>query len=340
MPKVIVAILVLLGVIFPLLFKDPYILHILISIYIWSILTLGIRIVLLAGHLNAAQASFMGLGAYGSGVLALKFGWNFWLCLPAAGIISAVLALGIGYPTLRIKGAYFVIVTLGLTEVIKHIWMMWTGLFGGPQGLLGIPTPDPIRIFNVAIIFNSKVPFYYLALFLFLLTVLVMHRFDLSRVGLILKAIPQSDLLAECVGVNIMKYKLTAFVVGAFFAGLAGSFWAHYFTYCSPWDFTLGTSFTMLLYVVMGGIGSVAGPIIGSALMLILDEVLRPFKEYMPIVLGGVLILVLVFVPGGILSIPAKIRQILKRMPQSEKQYATPSDSRPDQIFRGPGCGQ
>ncbi|MBI5605199.1 MAG: branched-chain amino acid ABC transporter permease [Deltaproteobacteria bacterium] len=316
--KGFVTILVLAGIFLPLLIKDQYILHIIISIFIWSILTLGIRMVLLAGHLNCAQASFMGLGAYGSGVLALKLGWSFWLCLPAAGIIAAILALGIGYPTLRIKGAYFVIVTLGLTEVIKHIWMMWTGLFGGPQGLLGIPMPDPIRVFNWVILFNSKVPFYYLALILFLLTVLVMHRFDLSRVGLILKAIPQSDLLAECVGVNIMKYKLTAFVVGAFFAGLAGSFWAHYFTYCSPWDFTLGASFTMLLYAIMGGIGSVAGPIIGTALMLILDEVLRPFKEYMPIILGGILVLVLLFAPGGILSIPEKFRHALKRMP-SEK---------------------
>ncbi len=311
--KGIVFILVFLGIIFPLLFRDPYILHILISIYIWSILTLGIRMVLLAGHLNCAQASFMGAGAYGSGVLALKLGWSFWLCLPAAGIIAAFLAIGIGYPTLRIKGAYFVIVTLGLTEVFRHIWMMWESLFGGPQGLLGIPMPDPIRIFHWAIVFNTKVPFYYLALLLFLLTVWVMHRFDLSRVGLILKAIPQSDLLAECLGVNIMKYKLTAFAVGAFFAGLAGSFWAHYFTYCSPWDFTLGASFTMLLYAVMGGIGSVAGPIIGSALMLILDEVLRPFKEYMPIILGLILILVLLFVPGGILSIPGKFRHVLKR---------------------------
>ncbi len=314
--KMMVVILVAAGFLLPLIIKDPYLLHIIISIYIWSILTLGIRIVLLAGHLNAAQASFMGIGAYSSGVLALKLGWSFWFCLPAAGILSALLALGIGYPTLRIKGAYFVIVTLGLTEVFRHIWMMWESLFGGPQGLLGIPAPDSVRIFHLAIAFNSKVPFYYLALVLFLITVLVMHRFDLSRVGLILRAIPQSELLAECAGVNIMKYKLAAFAVGAFFAGLAGSFWAHYFTYCSPWDFTLSASFTMLLYAVMGGLGSVLGPILGSALMLTLDELLRPFKQFMPIILGAILILVLLFVPGGIVSIPDKIRNVLKRVPK------------------------
>jgi len=318
--KIIETFLVLCGLLLPLVVKDPYILHIIISIYIWSILSLGIRILLLAGHLNAAQATFMGMGAYGSGVLALKLGWSFWLCLPAAGLISAILALGIGYPTLRIKGAYFVIVTLGLTEVFRHIWMMWDSLFGGPQGLLGIPNPNPIKIFHLVIAFNSKVPFYYLAFLLFLLTLLVMHRFDLSRVGLILKAIAQMDLLAECAGVNIMKYKLTAFVVGAFFAGLAGSFWAHYFTYCSPWDFTLGASFTMLLYAVMGGAGSVIGPILGSALMLILDELLRPFKEYMPIFLGAILILILLYVPGGIISIADKIRNSYRGFQSGKKE--------------------
>jgi branched-chain amino acid transport system permease protein len=255
----------------------------------------------------------MGMGAYASGVLALKLGWSFWFCLPAAGVIAVILALAVGFPTLKIKGSYFVIITIGLTEVCRRIWMMWDSLFGGPQGLLGIPTPNPIRLGSLAILFNSKVHFFYLALVLFLLTLFVMRRFEVSRAGLILKALPQSDLLAECSGVNIMKYKLVAFTIGAFFAGLAGSFWAHYFSYCSPWDFTLGASFTMLMYAVMGGIGSVAGPVLGCAIMLTLDEVLRPFKEFMPLILGATLIVVLLFIPGGFVSIPARIRAGLKR---------------------------
>lgn len=311
--KAIVAVLVLAGLAFPLVASDPYILHIVISIMIWSILALGIRLVMISGHLNVAQASFMGMGAYASGVLALKLGWSFWFCLPAAGVIAAILAVAVGYPTLKIKGAYFVIITIGLTEVCRRIWMMWDSLFGGPQGLLGIPTPNPIRLGSLVILFDSKVHFFYLALVLFLLTIFVMRRFEVSRAGLILKSLPQADLLAECTGVNIMKYKLVAFTIGAFFAGLAGSFWAHYFTYCSPWDFTLGASFTMLMYAVMGGVGSIAGPILGCAIMLTLDEALRPFKEFMPLVLGTILIVVLMFIPGGFVSIPGKIREGLKR---------------------------
>lgn len=305
--------MVLAGLAFPLVASDPYILHIVISIMIWSILALGIRLVMISGHLNVAQASFMGMGAYASGALALKLGWSFWFCLPAAGVIAAILAVAVGYPTLKIKGAYFVIITLGLTEVCRRIWMMWGSLFGGPQGLLGIPTPNPIRLGSLVILFDSKVHFFYLALVLFLLTIFVMRRFEVSRAGLILKSLPQADLLAECTGVNIMKYELVAFTIGAFFAGLAGSFWAHYFTYCSPWDFTLGASFTMLMYAVMGGVGSIAGPILGCAIMLTLDEALRPFKEFMPLVLGTILIVVLMFIPGGFVSIPGKIREGLKR---------------------------
>jgi branched-chain amino acid transport system permease protein len=293
--------------------KDPYLLHIFISIYIWSILTLGIRLILITGHLNAAQASFMGMGAYTSGILALKLGWSFWIGLPIAGVVAAVLALAIGYPTLKIKGVYFVMVTFGLTEVFRHIWMMWTGLFGGPQGLLGIPRPGAIKIGGWVLAFTTKVPFYYLAFVLMVFTIIVMRRLDSSRMGMTLRSIPQADLLAESVGVNVMGYKVLAFVIGSFFAGLAGSFWGHYFTYASPWDFTFANSVNMLIYAVMGGPSSVWGPIIGCFVMLTLDEILRPIQQFMPIVLGAILITVLLFIPGGFITIPQRVRAFWKR---------------------------
>jgi branched-chain amino acid transport system permease protein len=313
MKIVLLPLSVAVGLLLPLVITDPYILHILIAIYIWSILSLGIRLVLLGGPLNLAQASFVGMGAYTSGLLALRLGWSFWLCMPAAGAVAALLALAIGYPTLRIKGAYFVMVTFGITEVFRHIWMMWDSLFGGPQGLLGIPRPDPIHVAGWTIAFTSKVPFYYLALVLLLMATFIMRRLDLSRMGLTLNAIKQADLLAECVGVNIMAYKVGAFVISSFFAGIVGSFWAHYFSYCSPDDFTFLASFQMLVYAVMGGMGSALGPILGCIVMLGLDEILRPFQQYMPIVLGGILILFLLYLPGGFVSIMARIRALSQR---------------------------
>ena len=300
--------LLVVGFLLPIWVRDPYLLHILISIYIWSVLTLGIRLILLIGSLNAGQATFMGMGAYTSGILAIKLGWSFWLAMPVAGLVSAVIALGVGYPTLRIKGVYFVMALFGLSEVFRHIWMMWTDLFGGPQGLLGIPRPDAIKLGGWVIAFTTKVPFYYLSLVLMVITLVVMRRLDKSRVGLTLRSIPQGDLLAECVGVNVMRYKVLAFVVGSFFAGIAGSFWGHYFTYASPWDFTWANSLTMLIYAVIGGTSTVAGPVVGCAVMLILDEVLRPIQQYVPIVLGSILIMVLLFVPGGLITLPQRVR--------------------------------
>jgi branched-chain amino acid transport system permease protein len=283
------------GFLLPVGVKDPYLLHIFISIFIWSILTLGIRLILVTGHLNAAQASFMGMGAYTSGILALKLGWSFWIGLPIAGVVAAVLALAIGYPTLKIKGVYFVMVTFG------------------PQGLLGIPRPGAIKIGGLVLAFTTKVPFYYLAFVLLLVTIIVMRRLDSSRIGMTLRSIPQADLLAESVGVNVMGYKVLAFVIGSFFAGLAGSFWGHYFTYASPWDFTFANSVNMLIYAVMGGPSSVWGPIIGCFVMLTLDEVLRPIQQFMPIVLGAILITVLLFIPGGFITIPQRVRALWKR---------------------------
>jgi len=310
---VLIPLSICFGLLLPVIRDDPYVLHILINIFIWIILTLGVRIVLVAGHLNAAQASFMGMGAYMSALMAMKLGWSFWLCMPIAGLITAMLAVCIGFPTLRIKGAYFVMVTFAVTEVFRHIWMMWKSLFGGPQGLLGIPRPDPIHIAGWTISFTTKVPFYYLALLLLLITLIVTYRVDLSRFGMTLRAIPQADLLAESVGVNIIKYKVVAFAIGSFFAGIAGSFWAHYYSYASPWDFGWMSSLYMVMYAVIGGTGSVLGPIVGCFVLLGLEEILRPFEEYVPMLFGASLIVVLRFLPGGFITIPERIRFLIQR---------------------------
>lgn len=299
----------------PFVLEDPYVLHFMITLFIWSILTLGIRILLVAGQLNAAHASFMGMGAYMSALMVMKLGWSFWICLPLAGIISALLALCIGFPILRIKGAYFVMATFAITEVFKHIWMMWKNVFGGPQGLLGVPGPDPIHIAGWTISFTTKVPFYYLGLILFLITLLVIRRIDKSRFGMALRAISQTESFAESLGVKVIWYKVLAFAAGSFFAGIAGAFWAHYTAYVSPWDFSIMSSLYMVMYAVIGGMGSFMGPVLGCFVLLGIDEMLRPLETYVPIFFGSVLILVLRFFPGGIITLPGQIRSLIQRRP-------------------------
>ena len=303
----------ILGLLLPVFVKDPYLLHVGITIFTWSILTLGIRVVLLTGHLNAAQASFMGMGAYLSALMAMKLKLSFWLCLPFSGVAVALLAVSIGYPVLRIKGAYFVMITFAITEVFRHIWMMWDSVFGGPQGLMDIPRPTAIHLAGLQISFTSKAPFYYLTIAVLLISVVILRRLDNSRFGMTLRSIPQSDQLAESIGVPVIRYKLMAFVIGSFFAGLAGSLWAHYFTYANPDDFTWLNSLYMLMYAVIGGTQTVLGPIVGCLVLLGLDELLRPLKQYMPIFVGMVLILVLLFVPGGLITLPEKIRSQFRK---------------------------
>ena len=309
----LLALFIILGLLLPVFFNSPYILHLGINIFIWSILTLGIRVVLLIGHLNAAQAGFMGMGAYFSALMAMKLKLSFWLCLPFSGGAVALLAALMGYPILRIKGPYFVMITFAITEVFRHIWMMWENLFGGPQGLLGVPHPAAIQLAGLRISFITKAPFYYLTIAVLLISLIILRRLDKSRFGLTLRSIPQSDQLAESVGVPVLRYKLMAFVIGSFFAGLAGSLWAHYLTYASPDDFTWMNSLYMLMYAVIGGTQTVLGPILGCLVLLGLDEFLRPLKQYVPIVLGVILILVVLYVPGGLITLPEKIRSQLRK---------------------------
>lgn len=300
----------------PMVNDNPYFLHICIVIFIWSILTLGIRIVLLTGHLNAAQGGFMGMGAYFSAVLTMKMGFSFWISLPLSAIGVTLLAIIIGFPILRIKGAYFVMITFGVTEVFRQIWMLWKDVFGGPEGLFGVPKPTPIDLFGLEISFTSKTSIYYLAFIALFITVIVMRRIDHSRLGMILRSFPQAEPLSESVGISIRGYKLLAFAIGSFFAGIGGTIWAHYFTYASPFDYTFTNSLYMLMYAAIGGSQTVLGPIVGCIALLGLDEYLGEFEHYTPIILGVILIFVLLYLPGGLITLPERIKGLFYRRTQ------------------------
>lgn len=308
---ILISVLVLTVFLLPLVMTDPYYRHILIRIFIWIILALGARLMLVVGEINLAQAGFMGMGAYGVAILTTKLGWSFWLALPVAGIISGLLAVPIGYPLLRIRGVYFVMVTFAVSEVFRMVWKRWEGLFGGPSGILHIPRPNAIPLGFTTIEFVGKAPFYYLALILMLVTIVVMYAIDRSRVGLIMRSIRQADLLSEGVGINIMRYKLLGFVIGSFFAGIAGGFQASYLTSTSPYDYTWMQSLYMLLYAVVGGTATVLGPIVGSCVLVGIEEALWPLHQYVPIFLGAILIAVLLSLPRGLISIPERIRSRL-----------------------------
>ena len=287
--KAATLILLLLLVAFPAVTQDPYILNILITTGIWTTSVWGVRVIMSTGQLTLGHAAYMAVGAYASTLLTMKAGLSFWLAFPLAGLISSLVALLIGYPTLRIKGVYFAIITFAFAEIVRLLIVHWPSLLGGYGGIPNVPPPSPI--FSIS--FKSRIPFYYLILALCLVTYLVMVRIEKSRIGQIFSSIHESDTLAESIGINIMRYKVTAFCIGCFFAGLSGSFYAHYFNFTSPEFFTIWQSIYCLIFVLVGGAGSVLGPLVGSFFMTLVPEFLRVARESEPVVYPTILILVM-----------------------------------------------
>jgi branched-chain amino acid transport system permease protein len=297
--------LVLVGLAaFPAFTQDPYILSILITTGIWTTSVWGVRVIMSTGQLTLGHAAYMAVGAYASTLLTMKVGLSFWLAFPLAGLISSLVALLIGYPTLRIKGVYFAIITFAFAEIVRLLIVHWPSLLGGYGGIPDVPPPSPI----LGISFKNRIPYYYLILAVSLFTFWVMVRIDKSRIGRVFSSIHESDTLAESIGINILGYKVTAFCIGCFFAGLSGSFYAHYFNFTSPEFFTIWQSVYCLLFVIVGGVGSVWGPLLGSFFMTLVPELLRVARELEPVFYAVILIAVMFLLPGGLVTLPARLR--------------------------------
>jgi branched-chain amino acid transport system permease protein len=296
--------LVLAGM--PLVTTEPYVFHILCLIGINVIFACSINAILNIGELNLAQAAFMGIGAYASTLLVARTGISFWIALPASALITAVFSLPIGFLTLRFKGAYFLLFTFLFAELVRILLSnFWIGLFGGIPGLTNIPTPRIQLGSLLQVTFHSKVSFYYLVLSLTLLTILVLRRIDGSRIGMVFKAISQSQSLAESIGISTTKFKILGCATGCFFAGMAGSIYAHFVGIITPPDFAIHSVLAPIAYVVVGGMGNVFGPVIGTVFLMGLSHFgLRQFGFYELLIYGIIIVLVIRFMPEGLISIP------------------------------------
>lgn len=300
----------------PMLGSELYWLHLVILCLTYSILAMSLVLILRTGHLTLAHAAFMGIGSFSSALMVMKLGLSFWLALPLSGLIAAIIALALGYPILRVRGIYFVIITLAFSMVVSLVALNWKFL-GGHIGLTGIPRPDAIG----AIDFSSKLHYYYLILLLAALTAFVIHRLDVSRFGMIFRAIGEDDVLAESLGIDILKYKLMAFAIASFFAGLAGAFFAHYLRYVSGDLFGVWDSMMYVIYAVVGGTGSaVIGPVAGVFTLTIIAEVLPIPNVAHPFLFGAVLIQVVLTLPGGLISLPQQISAIKARLPWGKRE--------------------
>jgi branched-chain amino acid transport system permease protein len=293
----------------PLITQEPYTLHILCLIGINIIFACSINAILNVGELNLGQAAFMGIGAYSSTLLVMRLNLSFWFALPIAMIITAIVSLPMGYVTLRFKGAYFLLFTFLFAELVRVLLSnFWIGLFGGIPGLTNIPRPFIHIRSLLQVNFSSKAHFYYLILILTLFTIFVMQRIDRSRIGMVFKAISQSDALAESIGISSMKVKLLGCAMGCFFAGMAGSLYAHFVGVITPPDFSLHAVLAPIAYVVVGGIGSVLGPVIGTVFLMMLSHFfLRQFGLYELLIYGVIIVFIIRFMPEGLISLPRRL---------------------------------
>ena len=281
------------------------------NVLIYICLGLGLNVVVgLAGMLDLGYIAFYGVGAYTYALLNIHFGMSFWICLPIAATLALLAGCFIGYPTLRMRGDYLAIVTLGFGEIVRILLNNWMSLTNGPNGILGIDAPS-IFIpnfeggFSIEVLYLKKLHYlYYVALFLAIITIISVRHLNYSRIGRAWESIREDETAAELMGVNTFKLKLLAYAMGALFAGMAGAFFCARMRFVSPESFTFLESAMVLSMVVLGGMGSIPGIILGAAALIVLPEVFREFETYRMLVFGMSMVVMMLFRPAGL--IPAK----------------------------------
>lgn len=293
------------------LIADEYILYVMILTLLYSMLAASYDLVLgYSGQLSFCQGAFYGIGAYASALLTTKLGLSFYEAIILSIAIVSVVAAAVGFPALRLRGAYFAVTTFFLAHFVYLIFLNEVELTGGPLGLRGIRPPEPLNIPLLGTIdFSSTNVYYYFVLIIFLLSVYMLYRLVNSNIGKILISIREDEDLAEALGINTAVYKLFAFVVGAIVAGVAGALFAHYFRLLHPTTFSWLTSEMVVIITIVGGAGTLIGPILGAGLVMFVLELLRFAPELRYVLWAAALIALLVFEPKGLVGLLKRYRR-------------------------------
>ena len=275
---------------------NPYYSQILILIGINIILALSLNLILgFTGQLALGHAGFMAIGAYSASILSIKAHLPFLLVIIIGGLVAAFIGFLIGLPTLRLKGDYLAITTLGFGEIIRVLIINMDSL-GGARGLAGIP---------------QKTTFTWV-FFITIVTIIAIYNIVNSSQGRAMISIREDEIAAEAMGINTTRYKLIAFVIGSFFAGLGGGLYAHYFMFIEPASFGFMKSIEIVTYVVLGGMGSLSGSVLSAGILTYIPEALRAFAKYRMIIYSASLILIMIFRPQGLMG-DKEILKIKKR---------------------------
>lgn len=270
------------------------------------ILVSSYRIVTTTGDWSLSHVVLMGTGAYATALLSKWWDLSIFLTVPLSAAVAACVGLIVVTPLLRTKGFGFFIASFALGELIRLCWIKFRDPFGGPRGMIGIPSGE-----IGSIDFFEPIPYYFFVLAITALCLLFMYRLDRSRIGKTFKAIYTDEGLAESLGIDVRRYRAMAFVAGTFFAGIAGSLLAHRLGAVDPKNFDINTMVYLIIWVVVGGTQTFWGPLIGLTVMTLVFEWTRPLLEWRPLLFGAILIFFLIFQPGGLEGLLLQIRDRL-----------------------------
>jgi branched-chain amino acid transport system permease protein len=311
------ALLFALGLAFPFLAGNDYHLTVMSTAYIIAVATLGLNLITgYTGQFNMAHSGFMAVGAYTVGILTVDHQVSFWIAFALSGLVPAALGFFVGLVSLRLKGHYFSIFTLCVGYIMFLVIEKWESLTHGTVGIIGIPAPTAIG----PIAFDTPRSLYYLVFFFLVLAVWVMHRIVRSLLGRTFMAIRNGDELAEALGIHLMRNKLLAFMLSVFFAGMAGGLYAGFVRFLGPDLAAVERSFDMTMFMLVGGLGTLLGPLLGALGVPWLTQYLQFLQEYRFLVFGPILVLLVIFVPHGIVG--TLMGRRARRMAQATDRHA------------------
>lgn len=275
--------------------------NIFISFLLYVVLGLGLNIIVgVAGLLFLGHAAFYAIGAYSYALLNHYFGIGFWIALPLGGLFACLGGIMLAFPVLRLRGDYLAIVTLGFGEIIRLVLENWGSLTGGPSGISNIDRPG---LFGMELsVADANIYIYYIVLGLAIITMIAVQRLKNSRIGRALQALREDEIACQAMGIDRVNVKLMAFGLGTAWAGFAGVIFAAKTTFINPASFTFMESAIILSIVVLGGMGSNLGVILGSAFLVLMPEYLRAFSEYRMIIFAAAMVLMMVFRPQGLIA--------------------------------------
>ncbi len=294
----------------PVIIDNSFVLHMLTLTLIYVLLTIGQNLITgYTGMLSMGQAAFYGIGAYASAILSLKLGMPWPICFLIAGVTAGLFGVLVGFPCVKLGSDYLTLMTIGFSVIVQLIFLNWMEATNGPMGLRGL-TPPSIGPFE----FSSPEQYYYLYLAITIIAYVLINQFINSKYGRALISIRDDEIAAGAVGVNIAYYKVLAFGLGSFLAGIAGSMLAHFIMFVGPTSFSLDESILHMQMNILGGLGSMPGSILGAAIMTIIPQLLQPIYEYRMLISGVLMVALMVWRPQGLLGTRTAGKSLLENM--------------------------